>query len=141
MPRVSSPPDATQSGSRPGPSMAARVFLSREASVVFVLIVLCVMMSFSPARGQFFSERNVQQIGYLNIGMALHPTVLADGRIMFSSQEAQGIRTHIEWSLWHIRPDGTQWGPLLSGLLPGGGAPDAFHFQTQLLLQPIDGHA
>jgi hypothetical protein len=76
--------------------------------------------------------RNVEQIGYLNIGMALHPVVLTDGRVMFSSLEGQGLRTDIEWGLWSIHPDGTQWRPLLSAFRPGGGAPDAFHFQTQL---------
>jgi hypothetical protein len=78
------------------------------------------------------AERNVQQIGYLNVAMALHPTVLTDGRVMFSTLEGQGLRTDIEWGLWSIRPDGTEWRPLLSAFRPGGGAPDAFHFQTQL---------
>jgi Hydrazine synthase alpha subunit middle domain len=76
--------------------------------------------------------RNVEQIGYLNIGMALHPVVLKDGRIIFSSLESQGLRSSILWGLWSIQPDGTNWGPVLSALLPGEGAPDAFHFQTQL---------
>jgi hypothetical protein len=76
--------------------------------------------------------KNVEQVGYLNIGMALHPTVLTDGRVMFSSMESQGLRTGIEWGLWVIRPDGTKWRPLLSAFRPGGGAPNAFHFQTQL---------
>ena len=35
---------------------------------------------------------NVECIGHLNIGMALHPTVLTDGRVMFSSLESQGLR-------------------------------------------------
>ena len=78
------------------------------------------------------AERNVEQIGYLNVAMALHPTVLTDGRVMFNSLEGQGLRTDIEWGLWSIRPDGTDWRPLLSAFRPGGGAPDAFHFQTQL---------
>ena len=33
---------------------------------------------------------NVECIGHLNLGMALHPVVLKDGRIMFSSLESQG---------------------------------------------------
>jgi hypothetical protein len=76
--------------------------------------------------------KNVEQIGYLNIGMALHPTILKDGRVMFSSLESQGLRTSIEWGLWVIRPDGTDWRPLISAFRPGGGAPNAFHFQSQL---------
>src|SRR5262249_48833817 len=35
---------------------------------------------------------NVEQIGYLNLGSALHPIVLTDGRIVFSSFEHQGLR-------------------------------------------------
>ena len=58
--------------------------------------------------------RNVEKIGHLNIAGALHPVVLADGRIMFSTLESQGIRSDISWGLWVINPDGTGWGPLLS---------------------------
>jgi Tol biopolymer transport system component len=36
--------------------------------------------------------RNVTRIAPMNMGSALHPTVLQDGRFMFSSHEAQGIR-------------------------------------------------
>ena len=75
------------------------------------------------------AERNVQQIGYLNVAMALHPTVLTDGRVMFSTLEGQGLRTDIEWGLWSIRPDGTEWRPLLSAFRPGGGAPMRFTFK------------
>ncbi|MGH7222225.1 MAG: hypothetical protein ACRELF_03275, partial [Gemmataceae bacterium] len=75
---------------------------------------------------------NVEQIGYLNIGMALHPVVLTDGRIIFSSLESQGLRSSIMWGLWSIHPDGSNWGPVISAFLPGEGAPNAFHFQTQL---------
>jgi hypothetical protein len=75
---------------------------------------------------------NVDCIGHLNIGMALHPVVLQDGRIMFSSLESQGLRSSILWGLWSINPDGTNWGPMLSALLPGEGAPNAFHFQSQI---------
>jgi hypothetical protein len=75
---------------------------------------------------------NVEMIGYLNVGMALHPTVLTDGRVMFSSLESQGLRSSIMWGLWSIHPDGSNWGPIISAFLPGEGAPNAFHFQTQL---------
>jgi len=74
---------------------------------------------------------NVECIGHLNLGMALHPTVLRDGRVMFSSLESQGLRASILWGLWCINPDGTNWGPLASAFLPGPN-PTAYHFQTQL---------
>ena len=35
---------------------------------------------------------NVEQIGHLNLAMALHPQVLLDGRIAFSSWEEHGLR-------------------------------------------------
>ena len=72
--------------------------------------------------------KNVELIGHLNLGSALHPTVLKDGRIMFSSYEGQGLRDQRLWSLWAIRPDGTEWQPLVSVF---SGA-SAYHFQTQL---------
>jgi hypothetical protein len=74
---------------------------------------------------------NVEQIGHLNLAGALHPVVLRDGRIIFSSLENQGIRGDILWGIWSINPDGTNWNPLVSAFDPGG-APNAFHFQTQL---------
>lgn len=89
----------------------------------------------SPTQQLFVMDedgKNVENIGYLNIGMALHPVVLKDGRIMFSSLESQGLRSGIMWGLWSINPDGTNWGPMISAFLPGEGAPNAFHFQTQL---------
>ena len=74
---------------------------------------------------------NLEKIGHLNISGALHPVVLKDGRIMFSSLESQGIRSEILWGLWTIHPDGTNWAPMISAFDPGG-APNGFHFQTQL---------
>lgn len=74
---------------------------------------------------------NVECIGHLNIGMALHPVVLTDGRIVFSSMESQGLRSSILWGLWSISPDGTNWAPVISAF-DTAGAPNAFHFQTQL---------
>ena len=74
---------------------------------------------------------NLEKIGHLNLAGALHPVVLTDGRIMFSSLESQGIRSEILWGVWTIHPDGTNWGPLVSAFDPGG-APNGFHFQTQL---------
>ncbi len=74
---------------------------------------------------------NVEQIGHLNVAGALHPVVLRDGRILFSSLESQAARGDILWGIWTIHPDGTNWGPLVSAFDPGG-APNAFHFQSQL---------
>src|SRR5262249_43410983 len=59
--------------------------------------------------------RNVECVGHLNVGCALHPVVLKDGRVMYSTFEGQGLRGLGLWGLWHINPDGTGWGPLLSG--------------------------
>ncbi len=59
---------------------------------------------------------NVECIGHLNLGMALHPVILKDGRIMFSSLESQGLRSHHLWGVWSIHPDGTQLGPALQRL-------------------------
>ncbi len=74
---------------------------------------------------------NIEKIGHLNIAGALHPVVLTDGRIMFSTLESQGIRSEISWGIWTIHPDGTNWAPLVSAFDPGG-ASNGFHFQTQL---------
>ncbi|VTR93469.1 Uncultured bacterium genome assembly Metasoil_fosmids_resub (Fragment) OS=uncultured bacterium PE=4 SV=1 [Gemmata massiliana] len=74
---------------------------------------------------------NVECIGHLNLGMALHPTVMRDGRIMFSSLESQGLRASTLWGLWNINPDGTGWGPVASAFMPGA-SPSAWHFQTQM---------
>ncbi len=71
---------------------------------------------------------NVELIGHFNLGSALHPTILTDGRVMFSSYEAQGLRDRRLWGLWAIWPDGRKWEPLVSAFE----APSAFHFQTEL---------
>jgi hypothetical protein len=75
---------------------------------------------------------NVECIGHLNLGMALHPVILKDGRLMFSSLESQGLRSHHLWGVWSIHPDGTNWGPLYSAFEIGNGTADSTHFQTQL---------
>jgi hypothetical protein len=74
---------------------------------------------------------NLEKIGHLNISGALHPVVLKDGRIMYSTLESQGLRGDILWGIWTIHPDGTNWNPLVSAFDPGG-APNGFHFQSQL---------
>jgi hypothetical protein len=73
---------------------------------------------------------NVEKIGHLNVGQALHPVILKDGRIIFSSLEVQG-KHNVGWGILGIRPDGTNWDPVVSALYFGG-APIPFHFQTQL---------
>jgi hypothetical protein len=75
---------------------------------------------------------NLDCIGHLNLGMALHPVLLKDGRLMFSSLESQGLRSHHLWGVWSIHPDGTNWGPLVSAFEIGNGTADSTHFQTQL---------
>ncbi|HSS75120.1 MAG TPA: hypothetical protein VLV54_00075, partial [Thermoanaerobaculia bacterium] len=52
---------------------------------------------------------NVEQIGHLNLAMALHPQVLLDGRIAFSSWEEHGLRDPRQFPLWVIGPDGRGW--------------------------------
>ena len=94
--------------------------------------------SFLPNKGYTFPNlqlfvmdengKNVEQVGHLNLGSALHPTILVDGRVMFSSYEAQGLRDVRLWGLWTIWPDGRHWEPLLSAFEDAA----AFHFQTQL---------
>ncbi|HYT88211.1 MAG TPA: hypothetical protein VEL76_05795, partial [Gemmataceae bacterium] len=73
---------------------------------------------------------NVDKIGHLNVGSALHPVVLKDGRIIFSSLESQGLRDRTKWGIWSIHPDGTNWGPVVSAYESHGGG--IFHFQAQL---------
>jgi hypothetical protein len=77
------------------------------------------------------TPENLDKIGHLNLAGALHPVVLADGRIMYSTLESQGARSDILWGIWTIHPDGTNWNPLVSAFDPGG-APNGFHFQAQL---------
>ncbi|MEZ5460466.1 MAG: hypothetical protein R3F00_01485 [Dokdonella sp.] len=72
--------------------------------------------------------QNVTQIAPMNISSALHPTILRDGRLMFSSHEDQGLRDRRMWGVWAIWPDGRKWEPVLSAFREG----QAFHFMTQL---------
>ena len=61
---------------------------------------------------------NVEKIGHLNLARALHPVVLKDGRIMFSSLESQGIRGDILWGIWTHPPRRHQLGPARQRLRP-----------------------
>jgi len=71
---------------------------------------------------------NVTQIAPMNIGSALHPTPLRDGRLLFSTLESQGLRDGRMWGIWSIWPDGRHWEPVVSAFRSG----QAFHFMTQL---------
>ncbi len=71
---------------------------------------------------------NVTPIAPMTIGSALHPTVLRDGRLMFSTYESQGLRDRRLWGIWSIYPDGRGWAPVISAFKQ----PSAFHFMTQL---------
>jgi len=79
---------------------------------------------------------NVEQTGWLNIACALHPTILKDGRVLFSTLESHGMHNSILWGVWSIHPDGTNWGPVVSAFATGG-APSGFHFQSQLADESI----
>lgn len=96
-----------------------------------VALQLFVMDDRDENIGEDETPLNLEKIGHLNISGALHPVVLWDGRIMYSSLESQGARSDILWGIWTINPDGTNWNPLVSAFDPGG-APNGFHFQTQL---------
>jgi hypothetical protein len=71
---------------------------------------------------------NVETIGHLNLGGILHPVILKDGRIIFTTNETQGLRGgYFFWGVWSIHPDGTNWNPVISAY-----DGDVFHFYTQL---------
>ncbi len=72
------------------------------------------------------TDGRVECIAPMSQGSALHPELLRDGRIAFSSYESMGLRDIRLWSLWQIHPDGTNWGPLISSY-----ESNAFHFHTQ----------
>jgi hypothetical protein len=96
-----------------------------------VALQLFVMDDRDTSIGADETPTNLDKIGHLNISGALHPVILKDGRLMYSSLESQGIRDGILWGIWTIHPDGSNWNPLISAFDPGG-APNGFHFQTQL---------
>src|SRR5262245_22269470 len=96
-----------------------------------VALQLFVMEDRDTSIGENDTPTNLEKIGHMNISGALHPVVLTDGRIMYSSLESQGVRSDILWAIWTIHPDGTNWNPLVSAFDPHS-APNGFHFQTQL---------
>ena len=96
-----------------------------------IALQLFVMDDSDKSIGDEETPQNLEKIGHFNIAGALHPVVLADGRVMFSTLESQGIRSEISWGIWTIHPDGSNWAPLVSAFDTGGAA-NGFHFQTQL---------
>ncbi len=70
---------------------------------------------------------NVEAIAPMSISSALHPTILKNGELMFSSHEAQGLRDQRMWGIWGIQPDGRAWRPIVSAFHDAR----AFHFMTQ----------
>ena len=71
---------------------------------------------------------NVIPIGAMNVNSALHPTILQDGRLLYSTYESQGTRDGRLWGIWSIYPDGRHWEPVVSAFHHF----NAFHFMTQL---------
>ncbi len=78
--------------------------------------------------------KNVETVGHLNVNTALHPSILRDGRVMFSSFENEGLRDTRAWGVWTIYPDGSHWFSLYPAI--GASSEEARHFMTQL----SDGH-
>jgi len=71
---------------------------------------------------------NVETIGHMNLGGVQHPVILRDGRIIFTTNETQGLRGgYFFWGVWSMHPDGSNWNPLVSAY-----DGDVFHFYTQL---------
>ena len=57
-----------------------------------IALQLFVMDDRDESIGDDEDPQNLEKIGHLNISGALHPVILNDGRIMFSSLESQGMR-------------------------------------------------
>ncbi|MCO6429245.1 MAG: hypothetical protein J5J00_00155, partial [Deltaproteobacteria bacterium] len=74
------------------------------------------------------ANQNAEVIGHLNLGSALHPHVLSNGEVLFSSAESQALRDGRMWALWSIWPDGRLWKPRMSAF----GTDRAFHFHGEL---------
>ena len=71
---------------------------------------------------------NVTPIAPMSHSSALHPTPLADGRVMFSTHEGQAMRDQRMWGVWSILPDGRYFEPQMSAFRFA----DALHFFTQM---------
>lgn len=73
------------------------------------------------------ADRNVECTGHLNVSSALHPVLMMNGEIMYSSHEDQGLRDARMWGIWKMKPDGRGWGPVYSAY----SETQLFHFQAQ----------
>lgn len=73
-------------------------------------------------------DGEIENILPMSLGSTLHPQLLKDGRIAFSSYESQGARDQRLWGVWLALPDGRAWGPIASAFKN----PLAFHFTGQL---------
>ncbi|MCA9312590.1 MAG: hypothetical protein KDA21_15355, partial [Phycisphaerales bacterium] len=71
---------------------------------------------------------NVTPVAPMTLSGALHPCLMRDGRILFSSHESQGSRDRRQWAIFAIYPDGRHWTPVVSAFRRA----QAFHFPTQL---------
>jgi hypothetical protein len=69
-----------------------------------------------------------EQIGFMNLGSSLHPSIMTDGSVLFATYEAQGLRDRRLWGLWDILPDGRRWRPSWSAFQRESGV----HLHTQL---------
>ncbi len=58
--------------------------------------------------------KNVEKTGFLNLQSALHPMRLSNGRVLFSTNEGQGMRISITWGQWTVLPDGRDFEPFFS---------------------------
>lgn len=71
-----------------------------------------------PPTLQVFTMRDdggeIEVCAPMNIGSALHPTPMPDGRMMWSTLESQGVRDARQWGLWASYPDCRAWSPIVS---------------------------
>jgi hypothetical protein len=59
-----------------------------------------------------------EKVGYLNMSTALNPVLMADGRVLFTTFENQGLRNPtLLWGLWSMLPDGRGWQPEWSAFI------------------------
>ncbi len=74
---------------------------------------------------------NEEKVGFLHLGAALHPRMLADGRVAVDQAEIFGLRGG-QWGTWVYNPDGTDWGPLISAYESPTGIGQILHFNCEL---------
>lgn len=112
----------------PGPNGTEDiVFSSSRHNFHFVKAVNTMHINFQLYRMDR-SGRNIRPIDKMDTGDALDCEVLTNGWISYSSAQAQGLKSPTIWGLWSIRPDGTGFKPIISGLRWGA----SYHFASQL---------